>query len=127
MFEALRFNPHNPLIVRRCLRDARLGSGSYETSVRAGSTVYALTLSAMFDKDVFAEPETFRIDRPRDRYLHFGHGQHQCFGTHLNYVVLPQVIKRLLLLRNPRINTEQTPRIEYEGPFPDRFVLRFDP
>ena len=66
VFEALRFNPHNPLIVRRCLRDARLGSGSYETNVRAGSTVYALTLSAMFDKDVFAEPETFRIDRPRD-------------------------------------------------------------
>jgi cytochrome P450 len=125
VFEALRFNPHNPLIVRRCHQDTTVGSGAHATSISRGATVYALTLSAMFDEEVVNDPDSFRIDRPKNHYLHFGHGQHQCFGTQLNYVVLPEAIKRLLLLPNLRIS-EQTPRIEYEGPFPDRFVLEFD-
>jgi cytochrome P450 len=126
VFEALRFNPHNPLIVRRCHQDTTIGAGTpHETSVTRGTTVYALTLSAMFDEELVNDPESFRIDRPREQYLHFGYGQHQCFGTQLNYVVLPEAIKRLLLLPNLRVS-EQTPRPEHEGPFPDRFILEFD-
>jgi cytochrome P450 len=126
VFEALRFNPHNPVIVRRCHQDTTLGAGTaYETSIPRGATVYALTLSAMFDGEAVNDPDSFRIDRPKNHYLHFGHGQHQCFGTQLNHVVLPEAIKRLLLLPNLRVS-QQTPRIEYEGPFPDRFVLEFD-
>jgi cytochrome P450 len=126
VFEALRFNPHNPLIVRRCHRDTTIGAGTlYETALPRGTTVYALTLSAMFDESVVSDPESFRLDRPPQHYLHFGYGQHQCFGARLNHVVLPEVIGRLLLLPNLRISRE-TPRVEHEGPFPDRFVLEFD-
>lgn len=127
VFEALRFNPHNPLIVRRCHQDTVFGAGTeHEATVRAGTTVYALTLSAMFDEAVIDEPEHFRVDRSVDPYLHFGAGQHQCFGRMLNQVVLPEAIKHLLLLPQLRISAE-TPRIECEGPFPDRFLLDFTP
>jgi cytochrome P450 len=127
VFEALRFNPHNPLIVRRCHQDTVFGAGTeQEVTIRRGTTVFALTLSAMFDEQVLEEPEQFRVDRPRQHYLHFGHGQHQCFGTALNYVVVPEAIKHLLRLPQLGISPE-TPRVEYEGPFPDRFLLQFTP
>jgi cytochrome P450 len=126
VFEALRFNPHNPLIVRRCQADTVVCAGTaHELTIPRGTTVYALTLSAMFDEDVFADPESFRVDRPGSGYLHFGHGQHQCFGAQLTQVMLPEVLKRLLALPGLRVS-RQTPRIQYEGPFPDRYVLEFD-
>jgi cytochrome P450 len=126
VFEALRFNPHNPLIVRRCQKDAVVGAGtSHELSIPRGTTVYALTLSAMMDEEVFADPERFRVDRAGSGYLHFGYGQHQCFGAQLTQVVLPEVLKRLLVLPNLRVS-RQTPRIQYAGPFPERYVLEFD-
>jgi cytochrome P450 len=125
VFEALRFNPHNPLIVRRCHQDTTIGTGAHATTIPRGTTVFALTLSAMFDEEVVNDPDRFRVDRPKNHYLHFGHGLHTCFGSQLNLVCLPAAIKQLLLLPNLRIS-EQTPRIEYEGPFPDRLVLEFD-
>jgi len=126
VFEALRFNPHNPLIVRRCQQDAVVAAGTpHETTIPRGTTVYALTLSAMFDEDVFADAESFRVDRAGSGYLHFGYGQHQCFGAQLTQVVLPEVLKRLLALPGLRVS-RQTPRIVYDGPFPDRYVLEFD-
>ncbi len=127
VFEALRFNPHNPLIVRRCHQDTLVAAGSeHATMIPRGTTVFALTLSAMFDEEVVSDAEHFRVDRPRHHYLHFGHGQHQCFGTHLNQVVLPAAIAALLRLPQLQISAE-TPRIEQEGPFPDRFLLDFTP
>lgn len=127
VFEALRFNPHQPVIVRYCQRDTVLGEGTeHEATIRRGTTVYALTLSAMFDEEVVEDAEHFRVDRPREHYLHFGAGQHQCFGRMLNHVVLPEAIKHLLRLPQLRISAE-TPRIEQEGPFPERFLLDFAP
>ena len=127
VFEALRFNPHNPLLVRHCRQDTVFGAGTeHEVTIRQGSTVYALTSSAMFDERVVDDPEHFRVDRPRHHYLHFGAGQHQCFGSMLNHVVLPEAIKHLLCLPQLRISAE-TPRIESEGPFPQRFLLDFTP
>jgi cytochrome P450 len=127
VFEALRFNPHNPLIVRRCHQATVLGAGTeHPVTVPSGATVYALTLSAMFDEEVVDDAEHFRVDRPRHHYLHFGHGQHECFGKMLNHVVLPEAIKHLLRLPQLRISAE-TPRVEQEGPFPDRFLLEFAP
>jgi cytochrome P450 len=126
VFEALRFNPHNPLIVRHCQADTVVGAGTaHALTIPRGTTVYALTLSAMFDEAVFADAESFRVDRPGAAYLHFGHGQHQCFGAQLVQVVLPEVLKRLLVLPGLRVSPH-TPRIQYEGPFPDRYVLEFD-
>ncbi|MEY4544764.1 MAG: hypothetical protein RL685_959 [Pseudomonadota bacterium] len=127
VFEALRFNPHNPLILRHCQQDTVLAAGTErEVTIPKGTTVFALTQSAMFDEEVVEDPEHFRVNRPRHHYLHFGHGQHQCFGRLLNQVVLPEAIKHLLRLPQLRISAE-TPRIEYEGPFPDRFLLDFKP
>ncbi|HET9955482.1 MAG TPA: cytochrome P450 [Polyangiaceae bacterium] len=126
VWEALRFNPHNPILIRFCRNGAVIGAGTErEVVIPSGTTVFVSTLSAMFDESVLDEPEVFRPGRPREHYLHFGHGQHRCFGEHINRVVLPEVIQRVLVLRKLRVQPGE--HVEYVGPFPKRFALEFDP
>lgn len=123
-FEALRFNPHNPIILRHTSADYRLARGTNrETVIPQGTTVYAGTLSAMFDASVLPAPHEFRVDRPWEHYIHFGRGMHRCFGERFNRVVIPQAIKALLL--RPRLRRAAGPsgHIQTEGPFPTRLML----
>jgi cytochrome P450 len=127
IWEALRFNPHNSALFRYCRSDAVIADGTKRrTVVKAGTGIVALTISAMFDEDALQEPNEFRGDRPSRTYLHFGHGQHTCFGAHLNSVVLPAAIKELLVLDGLAYAEDGPGVIEYEGPFPDHMKLRFD-
>jgi cytochrome P450 len=124
-FEALRFNPHNPIVVRHCTSDFTLAAGTErESRILAGSKVYVSTLSAMFDASVLTSPNEFRVDRPWDHYLHFGRGVHRCFGERFNRASIPQAVKSLLLGGNPRPAPRPEGRIQYEGPFPARFVVQ---
>ena len=127
VFEALRFNPHNPALYRSCTADTVIADDtSRRTLVHAGSTVVPMTLSAMFDPDAIERPDEFRVDRPWSAYLHFGRGQHTCFGEHINRVVVPLAVKALLQLENLEYSEKGSGAIEYEGPFPDRMLLAFD-
>lgn len=126
VWEALRFNPHNPALFRTCHEDTVLAGGTPRaTRIAEGTQVVILTISAMFDGDAFERPEEFLTDRPLERYLHFGRGMHTCFGSHINALVLPAMMKPLLLLENLRYAGER-PALEYEGPFPNRMPLSFD-
>jgi cytochrome P450 len=123
-FEALRFNPNNPLVVRHCAKDFVLAAGTNrETRIAAGSKVYVSTLAAMFDASVVASPHEFRVDRPWDHYLHFGRGLHRCFGERFNRVTVPQAVKTLFRCSGVRPVPGPEGRIRYEGPFPDRLLV----
>jgi cytochrome P450 len=124
VFEALRFNPINPVLPRMCHVDHVLGEGTARAkAIPKGTMVYAATLAAMFDPEKVNDPDEFRPDRPADDYLQFGFGMHRCFGERFNDVVLPEAIKAILPLRNLRLEGA----IAYEGPFPERMPLAFDP
>jgi len=126
VWEALRFNPHNPALFRTCHEDTVLAAGTPRaTHIAKGSQVVALTISAMFDEAAFDRPDEFLTDRPLDRYLHFGHGLHTCFGARINALVLPAMMKPLLLLDNLGYAGDRA-ILEYEGPFPNRMPLAFD-
>ncbi len=128
VWEALRFNPHNPILVRHCRNGATLAAGTErETKILPGTRVYAVTLSAMFDDSVFEHAHEFRLGRPRENYVHFGYGQHRCFGEPLNLLVVPRAVRRLLLLENLRVSMGGWARIDYEGPFPNHYKLEFKP
>jgi cytochrome P450 len=127
VFEILRWKTHNPFVLRTCHQDFVLAEGSARaTKIPKGTTVVAATLSAMFDEDVIAAPEEFRTDRPPGAYLHFGAGQHTCFGERLNLVVVPAVLAPLLRLRDLRRAEGPAGEILHEGPFPDRLMVAFD-
>ncbi|MGW4469895.1 cytochrome P450 [Nonomuraea sp. NPDC004354] len=119
VWEALRFNPFFKLLPRICERDHELSG----TPIPAGTFVLAAVASAMFDGDVLAEPESFRLDRPGRHQLFFGHGHHACLGVHPARVVICEAVRRLL--RRPGVQViEGVSRSN--GIFPDRFVLALE-
>jgi cytochrome P450 len=123
VFEALRFQPINPMVVRVAKEDYRLGAGEpHETLIRQGTAVFALTWSAMFDPRVMDAPEQFRSDRPDYDYLHFATGLHACFGRYISWIQIPQILKPLLKLNQLR----PTGAPQYDGTFPDTLNVAAD-
>jgi cytochrome P450 len=128
VLEALRFNPLNPALARKAARDTVIAAGTRrEHKVPAGCLVYLAIGGAMFDAEAFPEPDRFRTDRPQSAYLHFGHAMHTCFGEHVNVVQMPEIVSALVKLDNLRLAPGQEGRIVYDGPFPDRLLVDFDP
>lgn len=127
VFEASRFNPQNFALLRLCPKKTVIAAGTdRETTVKAGSTVFAGTLSAMHDERAIDAPDEFRVDRPWSDYMLFGHGLHTCYGQQIVRAQLPALAAALL--EGPRIRRGGfgKSRIEWEGPFPSSFVVRFD-
>jgi cytochrome P450 len=128
VFEALRFNPLNPVIYRRAVRDTQLAANSLRAlKVPKGSMVMAANFSAMFDPLKIATPGRFRTDRPWDNYILWGDGLHTCFGAHINRVLIPEILKPLLLKKNLRRAPGDVGRVDNEDtPFPVHLWLEFD-
>lgn len=126
-WEALRFNPINPVLSRRAARPVELAAGTRRArTIPAGRKVYAAVLPAMFDPRAFPRPGEMRADRPLSAYLHFGHGLHACFGRSVNVVQIPELMAALLRLENLRPAPGADRAMLYDGPFPDRYLLDFD-
>jgi cytochrome P450 len=120
VFEALRFRPINPMVVRLAKEDYQLAAGEpHATLIPKGSTVFALTWSAMFDPRVLDRPEEFRPGRPDYHYLHFATGLHACYGRYISQIQIPQILKPLLRL--PGLRAAGAP--EYDGTFPPKLLV----
>src|SRR5215216_100325 len=128
IFEALRFNPVNPLIYRRAARDAVIAKGTLRSrKIPKGTMVLAVNLSAMFDPLKIDAPNEFRVDRPWDNYILWGYGLHTCFGAHINQVLIPAILKPLLKKSRLRRAAGAAGQVDTMGtPFPAHLVLEFD-
>ena len=125
--ECLRFRPQHPLLYRVCAKETTIARGTErETSIPAGTVVLSAVLSAMFDDTVVDSPETFMLDRPSNDYLLFGKGQHVCFGAHINMVQIPEICRSVLRLPGLRPAEGESGEVQYDGPFPDHWILEFD-
>ncbi len=101
-FEASRFNPQNFALLRYVPEDTTIAAGTDRaTEVKAGSTVFAATLSAMHDERAIEAPEEFRTDRPWSDYMLFGHGLHTCYGQQIVRAQLPAMASALF--EGPRL------------------------
>lgn len=127
-WEALRFNPINPFVIRLCVEDYIIARGTdRETEVPAGSVTFISARSAMMDGKQMTDPDDFRTDRPPYRYMHFGYGAHTCLGDHVSTVVIPELVKALLVRDGLRPAEGDDGEIDFEdGPFPERYVLCYD-
>jgi cytochrome P450 len=122
MFEAMRFEPQGPGLFRKAMRDCVIAEGTHhETELRAGTTVFAATQSAMHDDDVVDDPGDFRTDRPRHHYLHFGVGMHECFGRFASTMAIPLIAKSLLR----RDGLAREGELVKAGPFPQSLVVTY--
>ncbi len=128
VLEALRFNPQAPFLTRITRQPVTLARGtSRETSLPVGTVVLAATMSAMSDASELDAPETFMPGRPGRHYLHFGHGMHQCFGRHINYLQIAIIAQSVLRLPGLRRAPGDDGVMKYVGPFPSRLFVEFDP
>jgi cytochrome P450 len=128
LWEALRFNPHNPLIYRRATRDTVIAASSLRRrKIKQGQMVFAMTLSAMFDRREIPEPNRFRLDRRFEDYIIWGTGLHTCFGATINAAVIPAVLKPLLARPGLRRAAGAAGQVDTGGtPFPQHFEVLFD-
>ncbi|RAI59473.1 cytochrome P450 family protein [Roseicella frigidaeris] len=130
VFEAARFRPLTPGLFRLCREDHRLAAGHWRgRTIRAGTIVMAATRSAMMDGRRVPAPREFRTDRPDPLGLHFGLGQHECFGIHMNRVMLPQLCKPVLRLPGLRRAPGEEGRLRLDaafGIFPMNLTVAFD-
>jgi cytochrome P450 len=128
VFEALRFNPINPVIYRRATRDTVIAPNTLRAIVvPRSSMVLAANLSAMFDRLRIDDPESFRTDRPWSNYILWGDGLHTCFGAHINQVLIPAILKPLLQKKGLRRAPGVAGKIDTEGtPFPAHLWLEFE-
>ncbi|GAC1548756.1 MAG: hypothetical protein NVS3B16_21970 [Vulcanimicrobiaceae bacterium] len=125
LYEAARFDPPAPLLARYVPRATVLAPGTpRERRIEAGTTIVIGNISAMFDPDGFDDPNDFDIDHDA-AVLHFGFGLHRCMGARINGVQLAELASALLCLSNIRRPSGSAGTIDYEGPFPNRFVLEF--
>jgi cytochrome P450 len=99
VFEALRFRPAFPYFFRTCEQDTVLGRDeSYETPIKEGTTVLAVTHSAMFDPKALTHPNDFDSTRGMDNQFHFGLGLHECLGRAIGGVMIPEIVRQSLRL-----------------------------
>lgn len=128
VWEALRFNPHNPVIYRRALHDTVVARSTLRSArIRKGQMVFAATLSAMFDRYRIDDPNSFRTDRPFEDYIIWGYGMHTCFGAAINKAVIPAILKPLVKRPNLRRADGAAGQIDTGGsPHPQHFHLLYD-
>jgi cytochrome P450 len=99
VFEALRFRPAFPYYFRVCEQDTVLGRGeAYETAIPKGTTVLAVTHSAMFDPKGFSHPDDFDPARGLGNQFTFGLGLHECLGRAIGRVMIPEIVRQALRL-----------------------------
>jgi cytochrome P450 len=129
VFEASRFWPLAPGLFRQCEEDYRLAGGTWRSRViPRGALVLAATRSAMFDGRRVEDPRSFRTDRPDHAYLHFGYGQHECFGLYMNRVMVPEICKAVLKLPGLRRAPGPEGRLRMDeefGIFPMNLTVEF--
>jgi cytochrome P450 len=126
VLEALRFSPEIPVMMRICVKNRIIAPMTPRaTLIPGGATVVIATSSAMFDPDQFKDPYAFKINRPKNDYLHFGMGLHRCFGEMIAGTIVPAAVGELLL-RNVRRVPGCGGRMRYDGAFPRRFMVCLD-
>lgn len=127
IYEALRFRPMLPLLVRDCPRETIIANGTKRVRiVPAGARVLAAPLAAMFDPDAFPNPSRFDPHRPLKNYIHFGDGERRCFGRYVAESALMEMARALLRLPGLSRAPGSDGQIRYEGPAPVSFVLTFN-
>jgi cytochrome P450 len=126
VFEALRFNPNNPGVVRIAAQDYTVAKGAlHATVIPQGTLVLAATQSAMFDDRIVESPHEFRIGRPDYGYMHWGYAMHSCFGQHVNRVQIPGILKPLLKQPGLQRAAGNAGQLQYSGPFPSALGVAF--
>ena len=100
-----------------------MGRGeAYETPIPKGTTVLAVTHSAMFDPKALSHPDDFDPTRGMGNQFHFGLGLHECLGRAIGRVMIPEIVRQSLRLDGLSVG----PIDRKGGPVPEFWQWRWD-
>jgi cytochrome P450 len=126
IYEALRFRPMIPLVVRYCPRETIIAKGTDHARVApAGTAVVVAAVGANFDPDKFANPSHFDTNRPLNNYIPFSLGSRDCWGKFVADVIMVEIIRSVLRLPNLRRAFACRGRVHYDGPAVTSLRLKF--
>ena len=125
--EALRFNPHQPILLRYNEERQVLKSSKKNYDIPAKRRIFATIAAAMFDPVSFPHPKVFDPSR-ETAYMNYGFALHECYGKYINAVTIPEFVAAVLRLPNIRRTSGNPGRGTglNEGPFPNNFVVEFN-
>jgi cytochrome P450 len=97
--EALRFRPAFPYFFRTCHKETELAGGTpFATTVTPGTTVLAITRSAMADAASFPDPTIFNPARSQGDNFVYGQGIHECLGRAISTPMIGEMLRQILRL-----------------------------
>jgi cytochrome P450 len=102
--EVLRLHSPVRFFTRLCTTSVKVGSATIGPDTR----VLVMYGSANRDERRFDDPDVFRITRPAQQHLAFGHGPHRCEGANLAQVELATFLE-VLLRQVARITMHEPP------------------
>jgi len=110
--ESLRLAPPVLFVPRGCVHDTTIAG---DVPVHPGERVIVGTASANRDEQLFADAETFRVDRDNsDQHLTFGYGSHVCPGAALARAEA-RIAVAAFLERFPQGSIRLEPGYEFEN------------
>ena len=89
-------------------------------SIKPDDKVFVSFVSAARDPAIFPEPDSVKPDRPLDKYIHYGVGEHTCLGKDASMVALTAMLRtvgKLKGLRRAPGPQGQLKKIPREGGF----------
>lgn len=119
VLETLRFTPFGAGLLRTANCDYTIAKGTWRAKkIKKGSQVFVATQSAMMDGRDVSSPKSFKLDRPRHIYMHFGYGMHTCFGQYINLIQIPNILKAILKCEHVQRAAGKEGQVTYRQPYP---------
>lgn len=99
IWEALRFAPFTPYLIRVMSQDYTIAPGTpRETVLIKGEVIFIPFGSAMQDNNIYDQPEKFKSDRTVFNYnMSLGFGPYDCLGKHIAAAMVPEMCRQLFL------------------------------
>lgn len=89
-------------VYRHVATMATIQDGDRKVHVIPGDEILLDCVTASHDPIAFEEPETVKLDRPMDSYIHYGQGPHQCLGYGVSKLAMMTMLKTVGKLDNLR-------------------------
>ncbi len=126
VYEAMRFRPMLPLLLRYTPRDTLLAKGTrHQRRIKAGSSVIAGPLAVMFDPREFEAPHLFLSSRPLEKFVHFGFGPRTCFGKYVADTAMLEIFRAVVKLPRVKLGAGSSGRVAYDGPVADSLTVTY--
>ena len=87
---------------RQSTIETTLDDDGHPVHVKPGDKIFTSFVSANREAEFFPDPDTVRIDRPMENYIHYGMGPHACLGREASQIALTAMLRVVGRLDNLR-------------------------